>query len=71
MRRLNEGDKIEVHGNPMLAGLNPGIYWIAFVSYIGGIPFYGLRKFRGRSIHVKHWAKCVDHLLGKNIRVIA
>jgi len=70
MSQLKEGDKIRVHGNPFLAKMDPGIYWVDFISHVSGIPFYGLRKYRGRKIHVQHWAKLIDHWLGDKIEVV-
>ncbi len=44
---LSEGDKIEItDGFPMEAG----VYWVEYVSYCRGQPYYGLRKFYGRDI---------------------
>ena len=66
--KLKAGDKIKVHGDPKLAKMTPGVYWIDFVTHVTGVPCYGLRKYRARKIHVQHWAKCVDHLLGDQIK---
>ena len=44
--KLNKGDKIEVTGLPIEAG----VYWIDYISYVGGYSYYGLRRFYGREI---------------------
>lgn len=58
--KLKEGDKIEVCGNPLLAQLDAGVWWVVFVSYAQGIPYYGFRRFRGRGVTARHYVKSVD-----------
>ena len=70
MRKLNEGDKIEVHGDPLLVDLNPGVYWVDYVTWVSGVPVYGFRKFRCRKIHVQHLANSVDHWIGSRISIL-
>jgi hypothetical protein len=70
MRRLNEGDKVEIHGDPLLADLNPGVYWIDYVTWVSGVPVYGVRKYRCRKIQ-QQLAASVDPCVGNSIKVIA
>ena len=67
---LNEGDKIEVTEN-VLADLEAGIYWVAYVSYCHGQPYYGLRKLYSRSIDQRFFANVVDGLIEQGELVAA
>ena len=69
MRRLNEGDKIEVHGDPLLADLNPGVYWVDYITWVSGVPVYGFRRFRCRKVH-QQLANSVDPWIGSRISII-
>jgi hypothetical protein len=62
--KLSEGDKIKVTGLP----IEPGVYWIAYISYAGGCPFYGLRKFYGREITGSFFTNLIDAFLGDQVR---
>jgi hypothetical protein len=62
--KLSEGDKIEVTGLPIEAG----VYWIAYISYVGGATYYGLRKFYGRDIAGRFYTNLIDALLGDQVR---
>jgi hypothetical protein len=68
--KLNEGDKIEVAGGS-LPDTEPGVYWIAYVSYCKGHPYYGLRKFYGREIISKFFTNVIDAMVGQQIQVVA
>ena len=65
---LNEGDKIDISGG---LPLKPGIYWVAYVSYCHGQPYYGLRKFYGRTITGRFFANTIDALMAQGLLVAA
>jgi len=69
--QLKAGDKIKVLGDPKLDKMTPGVYWIDYVTHVGGSPVYGLRKYRTRKIHAQHPANHIDHLLGDQIERVA
>ena len=71
MRRLNQGDKIEIHGDVLLKGMDLGVYWVDFITHVSGVPVYGFRKFRGRSIWSQQLANSIDHWIGHRIRILA
>lgn len=59
---LNEGDKIKITGGlPVKAG----IYWVAYISYCQGQPYYGLRKFYGRTITGRFFTNTIDALMAQ------
>lgn len=66
--KLSEGDKIEItNGLPMEAG----IYWVAYISYCHGQPYYGLRRFYGREIAGRFFTNTIDALLAQGVLVAA
>jgi hypothetical protein len=67
--KLNEGDKIEIHSG--LPGTEAGVYWVAYVSYCQGHPYYGLRKYYGRDIVSKFFTNAIDSMVGQQIQVVA
>ena len=69
MRRLDQGDKIEVHDG--LKGMDPGIYWVDFITHVSGVPVYGFRKFRGRSTWGQQLANSIDPWIGNCISILA
>ena len=71
MRQLNQGDKIEVHGDVLLRGMEPGIYWIDFVTHVSGVPVYGFRRFRGRHVCSQQLANSIDQWIGNRISILA
>ena len=67
--KLSEGDKIKITGG--LPDTEPGVYWVAYVSYCHGAPYYGLRKFYGRSVYARFFTNAVDAMVGQQIQVVA
>lgn len=66
--KLSEGDKIEITGGlPMEAG----VYWVAYVSYCQGQPYYGLRKLYIRSVGSRFFTNIVDSMVGDQIQKVA
>ena len=68
--KLNEGDKIEI-AEGSLPATEQGVYWVAYVSYCHGAPYYGLRKFYGRSVDFRFFTNVVDGMVGQQIQVVA
>lgn len=68
--KLSEGDKIKIAGN-ILADMEAGIYWVAYVSYCHGHPYYGLRKFYGRTVDHRFFTNAVDSMVGQQIQKVA
>ena len=66
--KLNEGDKIEITD---CLPIDAGIYWVAYVSYCHGHPYYGLRKFYGREIAGRFFTNIVDSMVGDQIQRVA
>jgi hypothetical protein len=67
--KLSEGDKITVMGGVLPA--TEGTYWVAYISYCGGQPYYGLRRFYGRSVEARFFVNAVDAMVGQQIQVVA
>ncbi len=66
--KLNEGDNIDIAGGlPMQAG----VYWVAYVSYCHGNPYYSLRKFYSRGIDGQFFTNAVDSMVGDQIQRVA
>ena len=65
--KLNEGDKIDI-ASGILADTEAGIYWVAYVSYCHGNPYYGLRRFYGRQVIARFFTNMVDAHIGSKIR---
>jgi len=65
--KLNEGDKIEI-AEDTLADTKKGVYWVDYVSYCHGNPYYGLRRFYGRQVTARFFTNTVDAFLGGSIR---
>ena len=65
--KLSEGDKIEV-ADGVLADTNAGTYWVAYVSYCQGAPYYGLRRLYSRCIDGRFFVNTVDSMIGNRIR---
>jgi hypothetical protein len=68
--KLHEGDKIEI-AEDTLADTKEGVYWVAYVSYCHGNPYYGLRRFYGRKVIARFFTNTVDVFLGSRIRRMA
>ena len=66
--KLSEGDKIEIAGN---LPVEAGIYWVAYISYCHGYPYYGLRKFYGREIAGRFFTNTIDALMAQGLLVAA
>jgi hypothetical protein len=67
--KLSEGDKIKVTKD-ILADTEAGIYWVAYVSYCHGQPYYGLRKFYGREITGRFFANTIDALMAQGVLAV-
>jgi hypothetical protein len=66
--RLHEGDKIEItDGLPLKAG----VYWVEYVSYCHGQPYYGLRKLYSRGIDGRFFTNTIDALMAQGVLVAA
>jgi len=61
--KLSEGDEIKVTSG--LPGTKAGVYWIDYISYCHGEPYYGLRKFYGRSISGRFFSNTIDALMAQ------
>jgi hypothetical protein len=68
--KLSEGDKIEVTEG-VLPDTEAGIYWVTYISYCHGSPFYGLRKFYGREITRRFFTNTIDALIVQGVLVTA
>ena len=65
---LSEGDKVKItKGLP----IESGIYWVAYVSYCHGQPYYGLRKLYGRTITGRFFTNTIDALMAQGVLVAA
>jgi hypothetical protein len=67
--KLSEGDKIEVAENT-LVDTEAGIYWVAYVSYCHGSPYYGLRKLYGREITRRFFTNTIDALIAQGVLAV-
>ena len=64
--KLKEGQKFRVVGFPQIPGLESGQeYRVAFISWVRGNPYYGLRRNRGRKTVAKHFTTLIDSWLDK------
>jgi len=70
MRKLNQGDKIEVHDDLWLKGMDPGIYWVDYITHVSGAPVYGFRKFRCRRTWGQQLVDSIDHWIGNRISIL-
>lgn len=68
--KLSEGDKIGVKSGT-LPNIEAGTYWVAYISYCQGSPYYGLRKLYGRCINGRFFTNAVDSMLGSQIRKVS
>jgi hypothetical protein len=68
--KLSEGNKIEV-ADGSLPAMEQGVYWVEYISYCQGQPYYGLRRFYGRSVEAKFFVNAVDAMVGQQIQVVA
>jgi hypothetical protein len=64
--KLNEGDKIEV-AEGTLADTDAGVYWVAYISYCHGHPYYGLRKLYSRGIDGRFFTSTIDALMAQGL----
>jgi len=67
--KLSEGDKIKITVD--IPTMEAGIYWVAYVSYCHGHPYYGLRKFYGRKITGRFFTNMIDALMAQGVLVAA
>lgn len=68
--KLSEGDKIKIAENS-LPDTEPGVYWVSYVSYCHGHPYYGLRRFYGRDIAGRFFTNTIDALMAQGLLVAA